>query len=40
MQEGNYSAINSIHESPREVFEEITFTLDEIMLSVDIEVIA
>ena len=40
MQEGNYSAIaiNSIHESAREVFEEITFSLDEIMLSVDIEV--
>ena len=38
VQEGNYSAIASISESPKDVFEEITFSLEEIMLSVDIEV--
>ena len=38
MQEGNYSAMASSGKSPKEVFEDITFSLEEIMHSVDIEV--
>ena len=38
MQEGNYSAMASSGKSTKEVFEDITFPLEEIMLSVDIEV--